>query len=179
MQRELYNNGGITRWYWDYRDRQVLKLIPKGKVLDVGCGEGITTRKMGAIGMDLDQGDVRGSVYSIPFPDETFDAVTLLDVIEHLDHPVTALKEIKRVLRPGGKLILMFPNDTAFFLARTICGKWTEAFLMDYGHIRQYSPMYMKELMKVAGFSIKKSKCIPFRCWTISLHCIVVGEKNG
>ncbi|MDD5008358.1 MAG: class I SAM-dependent methyltransferase [Syntrophorhabdaceae bacterium] len=177
MQKDLYNNGGITRWYWDYRDRRVLKLVPGGKVLDVGCGEMITTHKIpGAIGMDLDQGDVRGSVYKIPFPDNSFDAVTLLDVIEHLDHPVTALKEIKRVLRPGGKLILMFPNDTAFFLARMICGKWTEAF-MDYGHMRQYTPMFTRELMKVAGYKVIKSRRIPFGLWPISLHCIVVGEK--
>jgi ubiquinone/menaquinone biosynthesis C-methylase UbiE len=176
LQTDLYNNGGITRWYWDYRDRQVLKLIPKGKVLDVGCGEGITTRKMGAIGMDLDQGDVKGSVYKIPFPDDTFDAVTLLDVIEHLDHPVTALKEIKRVLRPGGRLILMFPNDTAFFLARVLCGKWTAAF-MDYGHMRQYTPMFTRELMKVAGYRVIKRKAIPSGWWPISLHCILVGEK--
>ena len=177
MQRELYNNGGITRWYWDYRDRQVLKLVPPGRILDVGCGEMITTRKIpGAVGMDLDQGDVKGSVYKIPFLDQTFDTVLLLDVIEHLDHPVTAIKEIRRVLKPQGKLILMFPNDTVFFLARMICGKWTEAY-MDYGHLRQYTPMFIRELMKVAGYKIIKTRRIPFRWWPVCLHGIVVGEK--
>jgi len=78
IQTERYNRGGIGHWYWDYRDREVMKLIPPGSVLDVGCGEMITTRRIpGAVGMDLDRGDVHGSVYAIPYHDDTFDCVTL------------------------------------------------------------------------------------------------------
>ncbi len=77
-QIERYNQGGIGRWYWDYRDRQVIRMIPPGKVLDVGCGDMITTRKIpGAVGLDLNKGDVKGSAYNLPFESNTFDCVTL------------------------------------------------------------------------------------------------------
>lgn len=173
-QRERYNRGGIGRWYWDYRDRAVMKYVPEGKILDVGCGEGITTAKIGATGMDLDMGEVRGSAYDIPYPNETFDCVTLLEAIEHLERPLFAVTEIKRVLKPGGKLIVLFPNDRTFKVAWFLCGMWGEIF-RDRGHIDQLSPWFVKWLL--SEFKITHSKSIPFHFWPISLHHIIVGEK--
>ena len=175
-QADRYNRGGIGRWYWDYRDRQVIKLIPPGTVLDVGCGEMITTRKIpGAIGMDLDQ-DVRGSAHSIPFPENTFTTVTLLEVIEHLEFPLTTTMEILRVLKPGGRLIVLFPNDRTFKLAWALCGMWGE-ITKDRGHLRQCNPKKARRVMKAMGFKVIYERSIPFHFWPFSLHHIIVGEK--
>lgn len=175
-QIERYNQGGIGRWYWDYRDREVLKLIPQGEVLDVGCGEMITTRKIpGAIGMDLDRGDVKGSVYNLPFEDCSFNCVLLLEVIEHLEFPVFAFYEIRRILKPGGRFIVLFPNDRTFKIAWALCGMWGE-INRDRGHLGQWTPVWARAFMRTI-FHIVQQRSIPFRFWPVSLHHIIVGEK--
>ena len=147
---------------------------PEGKILDVGCGEGITTEKMGAIGLDLNRGTVKGSAYDIPFPDETFGAVTLLEVIEHLEEPEKAMVEIKRVLKPGGKIIMLFPNDWIFKIAWFLFGMCGEIF-RDRGHLRQWTPRKAKELLY--GFMVMEGRSIPFKFWPVSLHHVIVWEK--
>jgi len=174
-QIERYNRGGVGRWYWDYRDREVMRYV-RGKVLDVGCGEMITTRKMGAVGMDLDQGDVHGSVYAIPYHDDTFDCVTLLEVIEHLRHPWEAIAEIRRVLKTGGRLVVLFPHDAVFKVAWFLCGMWGE-IRRDRGHLLQWTPFLAKFELEYCGLKIIAQRAIPVNCWPLALHHIIVGEK--
>jgi len=45
-QREQYQKGGITKLYWDYRDRVIVEQIRGNHILDIGCGEGITLEKI-------------------------------------------------------------------------------------------------------------------------------------
>ena len=51
-----------------------------------------------------------GDAYNLVFPDNSFDFVLLMEVIEHFDDPIAALREIYRVLKPGGKVFISFPN---------------------------------------------------------------------
>jgi SAM-dependent methyltransferase len=176
-QRERYEQGGIGRRYWDFRDGTILKMLGDGPVLDAGCGEMITTRKIpGAIGMDLQSGDVRGSVYNIPFRAETFGSVVFSEVIEHLERPEAAIDEIKRVLKRNGRVIVVFPNDLVFKIAWFICGMWAEIF-RDRGHVRQWTPRAADDALQRSGFKVTARRNIPFGFWPFSLHHIVVGEK--
>jgi len=176
-QRERYEQGGIGRWYWDFRDRAMLSMIPEGKTLDAGCGEMITTRKIpGCIGMDMDNGDVRGSVYDLPFKPETFDNVLFSEVIEHLPRPFEAIEEIWRVLKKHGLIIVVFPHDAVFNVAWTLCGMWGEV-TRDRGHLRRWSPCTAGAALEYCGFTIRGSTSIPFFIWPLSLHHIIVGEK--
>jgi ubiquinone/menaquinone biosynthesis C-methylase UbiE len=98
-------------------------------LLDVGCATGEYTTEMArafervqAIDVELNRLEIFRaakpenvqievqSVYDLPFEAESFDTVTMIEVLEHLDHPQTALLEIARVLRPGGELVLTTPN---------------------------------------------------------------------
>ena len=105
-------------------------------VLEIGCGRGELVRRLvgGAIGprhliaADFAHSAVRlgrrrthevhgrlvswavGSVQDIPVADATFDTVISCETIEHVVEPIKALKEIRRVLRPGGRLLLTTPN---------------------------------------------------------------------
>ncbi len=64
------------------------------------------------IGLDVRPGvgvDIVGSVYELPFEDESFDIVLCMVVMEHLEDPQSAIREMKRVLKPGGKILVSVP----------------------------------------------------------------------
>jgi SAM-dependent methyltransferase len=101
-------------------------------VLEVGCGEGYGTALLAGqtgriVGIDYDSATidhaaqrypqatfVRANLAALPFPDETFDAVVTLQVIEHVWNHPEFVRGCLRVLRPGGLLIVSTPNRLTF-----------------------------------------------------------------
>ena len=96
------------------------------RILDVGCGTGanlLMLSKFGdAEGVDLSEDALAfcrerglenvklGAAEKLPYDDGTFDLVTALDVVEHLDDDLGGLSEMRRVLRPGGRVLLFVPT---------------------------------------------------------------------
>lgn len=81
-----------------------------------------------------------GDATRLPFPDDSFDAVTMFDVIEHVPNDNTAMKEAWRVLRPGGALLLSTPRETWRFPHFRVLAPVTpsEASLFaEWGHVRR------------------------------------------
>jgi ubiquinone/menaquinone biosynthesis C-methylase UbiE len=194
-QRDQYAKGGIGKRYWDYRDRVAFQHVTGNNILDAGCGEGITLEKLTGLfpgrqvlGVDTEPENLdicrrhqlpvlEGSLYALPFEDASYDTVLFSEVIEHLDTPGKALSEIYRVLRPGGRVIVIFPNDRTFMLARMAMGMVREA-LYNPGHVRQWTPREICRALRAAGFLPLAAHSIPFSLWPISLHHIAVAEKR-
>jgi ubiquinone/menaquinone biosynthesis C-methylase UbiE len=95
--------------YRRHADR-VKDWVEEKTVLDVGCGDGKITDMLGAIGIDDDREGIKlalekhvpcmvGDAYNIEFGDNSFDAVFMGDVLEHMEFPKKCLKEARRVLR--------------------------------------------------------------------------------
>jgi ubiquinone/menaquinone biosynthesis C-methylase UbiE len=195
-QRAQYSKGGIGRRHWDKRDHTALNFIrPTDQtIIDIGCGEGITLEKIhrlfperNVMGIDnlLDNVDicnrhgcsaVRGDVYNLPFLSKSVDCALFMEVIEHLEHPEKAIKEIRRILVPGGRLVIVFPNDWVFKIARIITFRFREA-AYDPGHVRQWTPYEIRSFLSKQGFTSVFSKNIPFYLWQISLHCVMAADK--
>jgi len=196
-QREQYAKGGLGRWHWDKRDQVALSLVRQSDlaIVDVGCGEGITLEKMHrlfperkVLGIDFLPENIDicryhgckvelGDVYNLPLSSKSVDFVLFMEVIEHLEDPETAIQEIHRVLVPGGRLVIVFPNDMVFKIARILTLRFREA-AYDPGHVRQWTPHDMRGFLSGQGFTTTFFRNIPLYFWPVSLHCIMAVDKN-
>lgn len=148
----------------DYPSRLAAYLIDRfalkagDRFLEIGCGRGdfllafcnAGLKCSGAdkekssvellVGLDVRQCDV--SVQSLPFDDSTFDVVYHKSLIEHLYDPIHLMDETYRVLKQGGKLIVLTPDWQSQM----------QNFYDDYTHCRPYTVKAIKDLLKIHGF---------------------------
>lgn len=137
------------------------------KVLDAGCGFGTIEQFIDAIGIDqnsynieqaksqLPNKDFRvGTLEDLPFPDDSFDAVIMLETLEHLQNEEDSLKEISRICKPGAKLILSVPNDRLLYKIIDL-EYWLIPFLTKRPRHRHYNKNVLKHKLKENGFYVK------------------------
>lgn len=151
--------------------RQVPRRHPEGRVLDIGCGSGgylaflatlgwICTGvepgpnsrayATGVLGLNVHPGPLGACGFS----DGIFDVVTMWHVIEHLPDPLETLREIRRILKPNGLLLLRTPNAESL-----------EAHLFGgnfYGldpprHLYLFSPGTLRRLLERGGFTVTRT----------------------
>lgn len=151
----------------------------RGRVLDIGCGAGNMPKAirhyrpdLEVWGTDLSQqalktaraapGGVRfvaAGGERLPFPDGFFDAVTMFDVLEHIPDPIGALREIRRVLRPGGLFHLFLPLERQpFTIYAPLFRLGWKAKQEHCGHIQFYSDAICKDHLHEAGFDVCKRR---------------------
>jgi 2-polyprenyl-3-methyl-5-hydroxy-6-metoxy-1,4-benzoquinol methylase len=166
--------GGLLRLAYDYgmrkRCRYVTRRQPGGRLLDVGCAAGlflVALREQGGWdveGVELDGGTAdyarrtygltvhTGTLEAAALPSAYFDAVTLWDVLEHLHEPTATLREVRRILRPGGTVVLRVPNVAALD-ARLFGEAW--AGYDAPRHLYVYSPQTLRATLETAGFRVQ------------------------
>jgi ubiquinone/menaquinone biosynthesis C-methylase UbiE len=134
-----------------------------GQVLNAGCGEGLYAplleEAVGVAGIwnvdlarpsvarrraDGRHHDIQASLTALPFPDRSFDAAICSEVIEHIRSDETAVRELARVLRPGGVLYVSVPAVPAPY---------------DPAHVREgYTRETLVHLLRSAGFEILSTR---------------------
>ena len=174
------------------------------RVLDVGCGRGFYLPLYAALGgqatgVELDPlpraiAEARAKdsgatilsarAESLPFADQSFDCVVMSEILEHLDDPVAALREARRVLVAGGLLLATVPNadypfrwdPLNFTLEAVFKRPIRTGFLAGIwaNHVRLYRRDTLRADVEAAGFTIRDlfghtSRCLPF------VHNIVYG----
>jgi SAM-dependent methyltransferase len=141
--------------------RQVTDRRPR--ILDVGCGTGanlLLLAKYGeAEGVDVSEDALAfcrargldkvklGAGEELPYEDGTFDLVTAFDVVEHMDDDLAGLREMRRVLHPGGRVLLFVP--TFMFL-------WGLQDDISH-HRRRYRLPELRRVLEQAGFEVERS----------------------
>jgi ubiquinone/menaquinone biosynthesis C-methylase UbiE len=89
-----------------------------------------------------------------PFPDRSFDAVLSVFAFDRYPDPLAVLREMYRVLQPGGRLYLLEPDRMSFRGLYTI---WDYCLrIADHGHLRYYPARELLQLMQQAGFANRK-----------------------
>lgn len=115
MRFTKYSKHGAYHWrqyvkgtkYKTHVDR-IIAWVQEDSVLDIGAGDGLITYLLSAVGIDNEPAAIKiaktlqvdvslGDIYNLPYSEDMFEAVTLIDVIEHLDEPERALLECRRV----------------------------------------------------------------------------------
>jgi SAM-dependent methyltransferase len=164
-------------YWWHVGRRQILSRIVRRflptvnpTILDVGCGAGRNLKLLGefgqAWGIDNSSASLdaarrfglsgrlsRATATLLPFADETFDLVTSLDVLEHLDDDAEGLGELWRVLAPGGVILIAVPAY------RFLWSEHDESL----GHRRRYVASELHAKVGNAGFDVlKRSYAITF-----------------
>lgn len=92
----------------------------------------------------------------LPYPDGYFDAVWCSEVLEHLFDPLFALKEFRRVLAPGGKLLVTVPYHGRFKNLLIALFKWDHHFDPEYPHLRFFTERSLGRIAVKAGFPVLK-----------------------
>ncbi|MDP3733279.1 MAG: class I SAM-dependent methyltransferase, partial [Candidatus Daviesbacteria bacterium] len=157
-------------------------------ILDAGCGEGFTMDKLSenGIGKKIEGVEYskdamafgkklfphliikQGSVYDLPYKDNSFDLIICTEVLEHLEEPTKALREILRVSKKY--LIVSVPNEPLFMLSNFLRGKNLLRLGNDKGHINHWTPLSLKRYLTQNKVKVKKIH-LPFPWITI------LGEK--
>jgi SAM-dependent methyltransferase len=141
---------------------------PPPRVLDLGCATGALLEKLRdrgwvCAGVEISPSaeyarherglDVRQtSLEETRFSDESFDLVLASHLIEHLNDPAAFVREVRRVLAPGGRFLVTTPN-IAGFQARLFRGRWRSAI---FDHLYLFSIKTLSALLRQSGFAVER-----------------------
>jgi 2-polyprenyl-3-methyl-5-hydroxy-6-metoxy-1,4-benzoquinol methylase len=160
---------------YDQELRAIAEIAPGGRLLDVGSHCGFFLRRARGMGWDLtgvepsanacalgrdyfDLNIVQGTLAEVAFPSGSFDVVTLVDVFEHVDRPVSILEEARRVMKPNGVLFIKVPN-IVYYLAKHRVARAlaidTEIFDAKE-HVAHYSQRTLRHTVARAGFLVQR-----------------------
>jgi len=154
------------------------RFAPHSQLLDIGCGAGFLSNELANLGYELTGVDqsagslevarrhapqgidvvyTKADAYQLPFPDGSFEAVLLMDFLEHVDEPGRAIAEAARVLRPQGLMIFYTFNRT--LLSRFLAIDAVELIARDcpkHFHVWHLfiKPEELKEMSARVGLSV-------------------------
>ncbi len=142
------------------------------KLLDVGCSSGAFLVAAREMGMDAEGVEISpeasdaarragfrvhtGLLEEARYPDASFDAIALIELLEHLRDPRALLAECRRILRPGGVVMATTPNG-ASWTARAMGARWDVFSLNGMGgHVSFFNPGSLRLLAERAGFEVAR-----------------------
>jgi SAM-dependent methyltransferase len=174
MEAYVYDVLNQDGWWWEVGRRALARRLlehygpasangHRPRILEIGCGSGALLQdlqeKNTVYGMDLADAALKicrergldcvsmADVTALPYGDEAFDTVIAIDVLEHIDDDGAALREIHRVAKPGGTLIVTVPAFQMLWSRRDV----------DHHHKRRYRVSGIRKRLRDGGFEVLKA----------------------
>lgn len=184
------------RYGMSKRCRAVMAYEPGGRLLDVGCATGNFLYEMARRGtwetygvepnskaaqyarQRLGLNVFTGTLRQARFPDDYFDVVSLWNVLEHLHDPMGDLREVNRVLRHGGLLVLSLPNVES--LDAWLFGQYWVGWDIPR-HLHVFPRPTLKRLLAATGFALLDERCLAgtFFTFALSLRFLIDEKLDG
>ncbi len=147
---------------------RVVGWMPPGRVLDVGCGSGEALNELADLGWETWGVEIdpkataraahcghrvwTGSLEDCDVPESSVDVVRMVHVLEHVPSPTETLTAIRRVLRPGGRLIIEVPNIAHVLSAAFRDNSWSVDLPRHFYH---FSPETLRKVVQFVGLQVQ------------------------
>jgi ubiquinone/menaquinone biosynthesis C-methylase UbiE len=189
MNKLYHSSNPLVRYIHGKRLRIIKALVAgnKGKILDCGCGEGHLLRELSGdkYGVDYSPLALRkaqkrnpkatileGDITNLPFDNNSFDVVVCSEVLEHILDYKTAVSEIIRVTRKGGRMIISVPNERNWTIGRLVTLRFP---IKLKEHLNSFTPL---QLIEMFGSEPKRAIYVPFNSFAFALTQIYEFEKG-
>ena len=183
--------------------RSELRRLPRdATILEVGCGDGAFTKDLAEYSSDITALDISAHQIQLnaraypdlrflqhdvserlPFDEGTFEVIWCSEVLEHLFDPGFALREMFRVMAPGGKLLVTVPYHGLFKNVMIALFKWDEHFAPTHPHVRFFTRNTLARAAANAGFAVTRTRTCgmnkPGRDWLIATNILLSAAKPG
>ena len=161
------------RWEFDKASKDIMENVPKGDILEIGCGQGIFLERLesqfNVYGIDVNTTSIEvaqkkglkvyacrlENIIQYGLPRE-FDIITFFNLLEHIDNPRGFISSVNKLVKPGGLVMMSVPN-----MERASRKLWKEIWDMPPHHLVRYSREGLKILLDECGFDTVKTELEP------------------
>jgi 2-polyprenyl-3-methyl-5-hydroxy-6-metoxy-1,4-benzoquinol methylase len=163
---------------------------PGLRMLDIGCGDGASLLMMQAkgaeaYGTELDRNVMTpakelgltihiGDIETAPYPDHSFDVITLSQLLEHVENPIQFLHQVKRKLKPGGKIVITTPRFGG--LQQRMSGRCWINWHIPF-HVNFFSRTSLLQLARLSGLRVMRMKTFTPHTW-VTLQLLNLKQPN-